>query len=179
MIQIYQKDLKEFRKSQWLKQKKKCAVTKKPLAFEESVVDHKHISRKEEVGDDGKGMIRGVLHFKVNSLEGKIANAYKRYGLNKIAPLPEILRGLANYLENPPIKDCIHPSCAPKIKKKNLTKTDIKLVQKYWSRIYPKRKFPEIPKTKTKVWEGYILKAKELKNDTIKTKKTRKRSVRS
>lgn len=155
-IQILNKDLKEFRKKQWLKQGKKCAILNKQIPFEDSVVDHLHKIRAEEIGKDGRGMIRGVIHKNINQLEGKVSNAYIRYGVKKLAPLPFILRRMADYLEDPPIKGYIHPSCILKIKKKKLSKTDIKRVRKYWKQMYPKRKFSHIPKTITKEWAGYI-----------------------
>lgn len=162
MIQIKQKDLRAFRRKQWLKQKRKCAVTGLNLPFNESVVDHCHKTKAEEAGPDGKGLIRGVIHRNINQLEGKITNTYKRYGLKNIAPLPLILRKLADYLENPPVNDCLHPSCIPKIKKKKLNKTDRKRVYKYWKQMYSKRKLPEAPEYVTKQWTEYIAKSKEL-----------------
>lgn len=163
-IQVQKKDLKEWRHKQWLKQGKKCAVTNKPLAFPDSVVDHKHKTKKEVIGEDGKGLIRGVLHFGVNALEGKIANAYKRYALNKVAPLCDILRGLAAYIENPPVKNTVHPSSIPKRKK--VSKTDIKRVFKYWKKMFPKRKEPKVPKYITEQWEEYINLSKKIHEET-------------
>lgn len=55
------------------------------------VLDHAHF---------GEQRCRGVLQREVNSFEGKVANAFNRYMkhlTNK--PLPEILRNLADYLE--------------------------------------------------------------------------------
>ena len=162
LIQIKQKDLREFRRKQWLKQGKKCAVTGIKVRFTESVVDHRHKTKAEPVGIDGKGLIRGVLHFGVNALEGKIANAYKRYGLKKIAPLPELLRYIAHFLENPPVNNYMHPSCIPKVKRKKLNITDINRVLKYWKQMYPKRKLPKATKTVTKEWINYINQSRKL-----------------
>ncbi len=156
LIQIKQKDLKEFRRQQWRIQKRRCAVTGLPLPFEYAVVDHLHKTKTEEAGIDGKGLIRGVIHRDVNQLEGKITNTYKRYGLNKIASLPDILRSLADYLENPPVQNTVHPSAIPKIKKKKLSKVDVKRVYKYWPLMFPKRKLPKIVKYETKEWAEYI-----------------------
>lgn len=161
LILIHQKDLKEFRKQQWEKQKRRCAVTGLPLPFEYAVVDHLHKTKAEETGVDGKGLIRGVIHRDVNQLEGKITNTYKRYGLNKIASLPDILRSLADYLENPPVKNTVHPSAIPKIKKKKLSKIDAKRVYKYWALMFPKRKLPKIVKYESKEWAEYISQSKE------------------
>jgi len=176
LMQILQKDLKEFRRRQWLKQNKRCAACQKKIPFEKSVVDHAHKRKKDPAGVDGKGKIRGVLHFGVNALEGKIANAYVRYGLKNIAPLPDILRGIANFLEDPPVTGYLHPSCIPKNKRKRLNITDIKRVLKYWSVMYPKKKKPVPTKrttkrgnvyyTTNKQWEGYVTLSKELAKGT-------------
>ena len=180
MLQLKQKDLREYRNQQWLLQKKKCAVTGLPLAFEKSVVDHCHKRKNEPIGVDGKGMVRGVIHFKVNSLEGKIANAYKRYGLSEIMPLPELLRCLADYIENPPVQNVIHPSSIPKVKKKKPSKRDIKRVLKFWKEMYPKRKVPTAPTTLTKQWQEYIDKSKEIQNGLSgKSIKTNTKSTKS
>ncbi len=162
LIQITQKELRDFRYKQWVKQGKRCAICKKKIPFDKTVVDHTHKKKKEIAGIDGKGLIRGVLHFGVNSLEGKITNAYIRYGLKNIAPLPDILRGMADYLENPPVQNMMHPSCIPKVRKKKLNKTDIKRVFKYWSQMYPNRKEPKVTKTVTKQWMKYIERSREL-----------------
>ena len=162
LIQIQNKDLRAWRRQQWIKQKRKCAVTGLPLSFKDSVVDHCHKTKVEIAGVNGKGLIRGVIHKNINQLEGKISNVYQRYGLKNIASLPEILRGLANYLENPPVNDCLHPSCVSKIKRKKLSKSDIKRVYKYWKQMYGKRKLPKPTNSVTKQWANYIRDSREL-----------------
>jgi len=162
MIQIQNKDLRAWRRQQWIKQKRKCAITGLPLPFKDSVVDHTHKTKAEIAGVDGKGLIRGVIHKNINQLEGKISSVYRRYGLKELTVLPDILRGLANYLENPPVQNTLHPSCIPKIKRKKLSKTDIKRVRKYWKQMYPKRNLPLIAKSETKQWTKYINESREL-----------------
>jgi len=162
LIQIQNKDLRAWRRQQWIKQKRKCAVTGLPLSFKDSVVDHCHKTKVEIAGVNGKGLIRGVIHKNINQLEGKISNVYRRYGLKNIASLPEILRGLANYLENPLVNDCLHPSCIPKIKRKKLSKSDTRRVYKYWKQMYPKKKLPLIPKSETKQWAKWIEQSRKL-----------------
>lgn len=170
MIQIKQKDLKAFRKKQWLKQHKKCPVLKKPVAFEDTAVDHKHKRKSDPAGPDGAGLIRGVLQKHVNAMEGKVTNAYIRYGLNKYADLPSILRGLADYLEQGgvlPFK-YIHPKEEKKEPLKFLNQRDFDRVKKYWDDMYPNRKFPTfLPKKKknkktvlNKAWTKYVQDAK-------------------
>jgi len=165
LIQIYWDELRELRHKQWTEQRGICPILEQAILFEDSVFDHKHITRKEieegKVGEDGKGLLRGVLHDQANVMEGKIARLYKRYGLNKFIALPELLRNIADYLENPPMpQKYIHPNEKPKAKK--LGKRDYNRVKKYYLEMHPRRrKIPEYPKSgkMTKEWEGMIEKA--------------------
>jgi len=164
-IQINWEELRGLRYQQWIKQKRICPILKRIIPFEDSVFDHKHITRKEiedgKIGEDGKGLLRGVLHDQANVMEGKIARLYKRYGLNKFIALPELLRNIASYLENPPMpQKYIHPN--EKLKVKRLGKRDYNRVKKYYFEMYPKRrKIPEYPKSgkMTKEWKVMIEKA--------------------
>jgi|SRR6056297_642919 len=163
---IRYKNLVDFRKKQWENQGRTCPILKQEIPFENSVVDHKH-KRKDEPygGPEKKGLIRGVLHFQANVMEGKIARLYKRYGLDKFIDLPTLLRNLADYLENPPVQSLyVHPSEIPKENRPNLKKVDANRVYKYWHKMYPKRKRPELPKSgkMTKEWIEYVQKAKEI-----------------
>jgi len=165
-IFILQKELKTFRKKHYKLQNGCCPILQQQIKFEDSVVDHKH-KRKDEPynAEDGKGLIRGVLHFQANVIEGKIANSYKRYGLDKFISLPDLLRNIATYIEAP-IKEpyFVHPSAIPKIKKHKLGKRDTKRIFKYWKTMYPRRKLPTVPTSGivTKEWETYIIKSKEV-----------------
>lgn len=169
LIQIKQKELREFRKNQWEKQDKKCPVLNQKVDFENTVVDHQHKKKSDPAGKNGGGLIRGVLQTQANAMEGKIANTFKRMGLGNFITLPEYLRNLADYLDNPPVPPkYIHPKEEEKESVKFLNKTDFERVQKYWTEMYPKRNFPKLPKKKkrgkivlTKKWEQYIAEAKD------------------
>lgn len=177
-VQIKGEELRELRHKQWTEQKGICPILKQAIRFEDSVFDHKHITRKEiedgKIGEEGKGLLRGVLHDQANVMEGKIARLYKRYGLNKFIDLPGLLRNIASYLENPPMpQKYIHPSEKPRAKK--LSKRDYNRIKKYYFEMYPKRrKMPEYPKSgkTTREWETMIEKANELGSPHEK-KKTR------
>lgn len=138
--------LKNIRKKQWLKQGKKCAILKKGIPYKDATMDHKHCKGKK-IGKEGAGCLRGVLDFRANSFEGKIANLYVRLGLSKLIDLPSLLRNTAEYIENPPMKPLyIHPSEREKPKK--LGKREYNKLKKYYLQIYPKRKkIPEYPKS--------------------------------
>lgn len=144
---INHSQLKELRRVQLEKQHFICPVLKKVIKYEESVFDHKHKTKKETLGENGNGCLRGVLHFQANVVEGKITKIYKRYGLHKFIPLPELLRNLADYIETPPMKpEYIHPNEIPKAKK--IGKRDFNQICKYYFQIYPrKKKLPVFPKS--------------------------------
>jgi len=162
---ITQKELQAFRLRQLDRQDRLCPILKQQIRFKDSVVDHKHKRKDEPIGGPyGKGLIRGVLHFQANVMEGKIERLYKRYGLAKFIKLPSLLRNIADYIEQPPLHgNYVHPSAIPKVKKRKLSKVDAKRVFKYWSFIHPKRKRPVIPKSGqlTKAWRQYVEEAKE------------------
>jgi hypothetical protein len=145
--EITHAQLPKLRHKQWLNQEGVCPILKQFIKFTDSVMDHKHRTKTETIGEDGKGLLRGVLHFRANSWEGKITNAFKRYGLHKFGvSLPQTLRNLADYIENPPMKpEYIHPDerTFEKIGKREFNK-----ICKHYFKMYPKRqKLPEYPKS--------------------------------
>ncbi len=139
-------ELSSLRRYQWGKQDMFCPILKQKIKFEDSVFDHKHKTKVEKIGEDGKGLLRGVLHFQANVMEGKIAKLYKRYGLHKFISLPELLRNIAAYIEKPPMEPkYIHPN--ERVFKK-LGKREYNKIIKYYFQIYPRRKkIPEYPKS--------------------------------
>lgn len=112
--QLKQKDLAPLREKLHKQQNLTCPVLGLPFNLSDMVIDHQHRTKAEPIGENGAGLVRGCIQFQANSLEGKIWNAWKRYGLNKMdVELPEFLRNLADYYE----RDClplIHPSEKPK-----------------------------------------------------------------
>lgn len=145
MRQIQAKDLRDLRKELWLRQGRKCPVLNKCIPLEHAVVDHKHKTKAQEVGDEGAGLIRGVLHKQANVIEGKIANAWKRYGMHKFGvSIPEFLRNLADYLEQEPLQ-LIHPN--EKTKVPRLMKSSYNKLKGMNSKNPTKKKFPPYPKS--------------------------------
>ena len=170
--QITHAEFKALRKNQWLVQAGFCPILKQFINYKDAVFDHKHKNKSESIGEDGKGLLRGVMHFQANSWEGKVTNAFKRYGLHKFGiSLPDALRNLAKYIESPPMPPIyIHPDELPKAKK--LGKRDYNLICKYYFVIYPRRKkLPEWKEDKrgrskirmNKEFEELLEKIKELK----------------
>jgi len=132
------------------------------VPLEDTVVDHKHKASSALPGPNGDGLIRGVIHRGANALEGKIVNNFARVGLKGIISIPEYLRALADYLENPPIKQVfIHPSEKPKTKK--LGKRDYKKIVKFLLVTKPRSAPPEYPKSgkMSAKWEILLLQAND------------------
>lgn len=165
-------DLKEItyakfivlRYEQWEKQNGICPILKQEIMYKDACFDHKHKTKAELLGEDGKGLLRGILHFQANSWEGKVTNAFKRYGLHKFnISLPEALRNLADYIENPPMKQkYIHPD--ERVFEK-ISKRDFNKICKHYFKMYPKRrKLPVYPKSgkMTKELKELLNKVKDL-----------------
>ena len=144
LIQLETREIKEFREKLNKVQKNICPITKKPIQIGNHVLDHQHMTKKEVLGENGAGLIRGVLDFRANSWEGKVVNSFKRYGLNKEVDLIDALRNLAEYLEQDNLP-YIHPNEKPKVKK--LLKRPFNKIKKMYSEKYPKRKVLEYPKS--------------------------------
>jgi hypothetical protein len=169
LIQLEQKDSKDFRHKQWVKQNYKCAILQKEIKWEETTLDHKHKLKCEKPGKDYEGLVRGVLHFQANSLEGVIANKYKRFGLHKFISLPDFLRNMADYIENPPVPPkYIHWTEKPERQK--FMKSEYNLIKKYYFQICPRaKKIPHYPKSKkvylSSKWKRLLDQAIKLKED--------------
>jgi len=165
LIQLTPKTQEQVRIKQYKKQNKKCAVLNVKMPLSEMALDHKHKLKSEKPGIEGKGLCRGIINKHVNRLEGKISKSYVRYGIKKYGvSLSDLLRNLADYLENPPMKQIyIHKSEKPK--KAKLGKRDYNRICKYYFKIYPRRKkLPKYPKSgKTnKNWEKLLKKVNKL-----------------
>lgn len=179
LIQVKESEKKLFRKKQWEKQGKKCPLLNQKISLEDAAVDHKHKLKNQKPGPKGRGLIRGVLHFQANSLEGIIVKKFKRYGLHKFITIEEFLTNMVKYISNPPVKPkYIHWTEKPKTPK--LGKREYNLIKKYYYNIHPRArnipKYPKRPKNikkkswkpkKTKKWERLLKKATTLKNSNI------------
>jgi len=163
--QINQKDLKKIRAFFHKKQNGICPILKMKFNVNEMVVDHSHSANSRNLGKPKEaGLIRGVIHRAANSVEGKITNSYIRTGLHKFdITLPEFLRNLADFIENPPMinLEYLHPSEKPKTKL--LKKTIINKLAKRFIEKYPGRKIPEVLVYKQKTTKNGVTKNKEKK----------------
>lgn len=145
--------LRDFRKEQYEKQGGICPIFKIWIPFEDSVVDHLHGLKNDPAGKNNAHMVRGIIHNAANAAEGTITSICKRRGIEKFMPIPDYLRSLADYIENPPLfgSGYVHPAGKPKTK--TIGRRDFNRIKKYWSQIYPRRKPP--------VWKDKMKKGKK------------------
>lgn len=139
LIQIKQIEKTDFRITWHKKQKCICPILKIFVPYDKIALDHKHKRKKDPVGINGSGLIRGVVQIQANALEGKIINNFKRLGLEKHITIESYLRNLADYLEFPPIPQrYIHPN---EIKKEpKISRQSFNQLEKVYSKKYPNRK---------------------------------------
>jgi len=139
LVQITNNEKAEFRTWWHKKQNLICPLLKIEVPLNNVALDHKHKRKKDPVGPNGDGLIRGVVQLQANALEGKIINSFKRLGLDKFIELPALLRNIADYLENPPIpQKYIHPN---EIKKEPvLSRQSFNQLVRLYHKKYPKRK---------------------------------------
>ena len=140
---LLQKELKKLRSVAHEKQFGVCPILNQRIPVEDMVVDHKHRTKSTTIGKDDCGIIRGVIQRQANVIEGKISNSFVRYGLGKFnISIPDFLRNLAEYLENPPLLklNLIHPNEKPKAKK--LKKLSYNKLKKMYT---GKHMFPSYP----------------------------------
>ena len=75
MEQLKTSEVKEIREKILKKQDNKCKLCNDPITEESGIsLDHQHMTSKETIGEDGAGLVRGVLCRACNVMEGKIWN---------------------------------------------------------------------------------------------------------
>jgi hypothetical protein len=158
-IEIKVKDIKNIRDGILLSQEGRCAICSKKITDNTGIsLDHQHRKKSDVIGEDGGGLIRGVLCRSCNVLEGKIWNAMRRF------LQPENVQDRINWLENlvqyykTPNTNFIHPNELPKEPKIGVR--EFNKINKYYQKIYPNRKPLEYPKSKK--WTKLL---KDLKNE--------------
>lgn len=175
--EITQAKIPELRDFLLEKQSGLCRLCQRQITSETGYsLDHQHCTKAEELGENGAGLVRGVLCRDCNVLEGKFWNASKRYRIPGVAERPaqariRWLRNLANYYESNASNDrsiletaILHPSERRPIK---LTKSLYNLIFEHFASIaenYKKngdlRAFPKFNgkwnKTLSKAYEDMI-----------------------
>ncbi len=159
-----QKETQEIKKQLYILSGGICPLLNETIPLDKTVADHQHKLKAESCsnwGLGGKGLIRGAIEFRANAVEGKIVNAWSRYGMDKEGyDLPTYLRNLANYLENPPAKqlDECYAYYNEKPKRTKVKISEYKRVCKYYLELHPRKR--TIPKKLTYVteeWEQLVV----------------------
>ena len=154
-----------------------CPILKQEITEDKAALDHIHKLKSQEPDKD-KGAVRIVLHRDANAFAGKLENLYKRYGFhNKGISLPDLLRNIADYLEQEPYNInyndsklyFIHPNEVPK--KKKVSKRDLNLIKKWWKVLKPRSKKEPKFKYETEEFLSLLKKAKELQEKYKKPEK--------
>ena len=126
-------------------QKGLCAILKTPIPFDKLVLDHKHKLKGQKPGPRGRGLIRGLIDFRANSLEGIYLKKFKKSGLLGEIGFTDYLRALADYVDDPPCEQIyIHKN--EKIKLPIFKKTEYNRIVKYYKEAFPRsKKIPPYP----------------------------------
>lgn len=146
LVYITPKESKEYRRKFWLSQDKKCPVLNDEIDFKDTSLDHCHKLKSEKLGDEGKGLVRAVLHKEINSFEGKIHNQWKRTSLKNKYKIQDVLKGLIKFYDmieqgNLPIEQkYIYTSEKPEEPKELFTKPMYNKLKKYYFKIFPNRR---------------------------------------
>ncbi|UOK16725.1 putative DNA endonuclease VII [Vibrio phage phiKT1024] len=148
--QLKASEVKEVREDILKEQGGVCALCGEEIDEHSGAsLDHQHMLKRETVGEDGAGLVRGVLCRQCNVMEGKIWNNMGRYiQPENVQERIEWLESLISYYRKDNY-DLIHPNekpAEPKVSKKNYNK----LKREYHKDIengLKKRKFPEYPKS--------------------------------
>ena len=153
-IELKKSDIPKIRDEILKEQNGKCVICKKEITKETGVsLDHQHGTKLTKIGDDGYGLIRGVLCRSCNVEEGKIWNSMRRYvAPSCVQDRIEWLENLVEYLKKDNY-NYIHPNEVPKEPK--LSKKNYNKCKKLYDNeeFMPKRKnqkkkpFPDFPKS--------------------------------
>jgi len=135
-------DIKKVREELLISQNGICPLCGKEI--KDPVLDHQHKRKSDKVGENGNGLVRGVLCRSCNAVEGKIINSMKRYlgNISKEETI-EFLQNLIEYYKKEPY-NLVHPSewTEPKISKRQYNK-----LKKEYEKSGRKKKFPDFPKS--------------------------------
>lgn len=144
--QLKSKDIKTVKEKILESQEFKCAICGKPLTLDEAVLDHQHKIRKSDPnGENGNGLVRGVLCNFCNPCEGVVYNNLVRY--KQIKTDEERIEWLQNLIEyyKRPKYPLIHPTEA--VKEPQVSKRNFNKLKKLYTLKYPQKKPLEYPKS--------------------------------
>ena len=144
--QMKQSEIKDVKHKILESQGFTCAICGKHLTVDEAVLAHQHkIIKSDPNGENGNGLIRGVLCREDNCLEGKIFNNLMRYKqIRTDADRIKWLESLVEYYKRPKYP-LVHPSEAPK--EPQVSKRNFNKLKKAYSDNEPGKKALEYPKS--------------------------------
>ena len=141
--QLKSKDKEHYRNQILKEQDGKCSICNQKITEETGIsLDHQHKLKSETIGEDGAGLIRGILCRSCNVWEGRIWNNTQRYKQSKsVQERIDLLESLIKYYKSGTY-NLIHPNEKPKqpeVSKRNFNKLN---------KLYNgKKKFPVFPKS--------------------------------
>ena len=142
--QLKSSEIQEVRNEILSEQNGLCALTGVKITPETGYsLDHQHMTLKENIGEDGAGLIRGVLTRAANVLEGKIWNNMSRYlQPESVQDRIDFLESLVEYYkkENYPM---VHPNEKPK--ERSISKRQYNKLAKEYKESGKKARFPMYP----------------------------------
>jgi hypothetical protein len=143
MKQLKSTEVTDLRNEILASQNGNCGLCNEPINENTGYsLDHQHKTSKETIGEDGAGLVRGVLCRACNVWEGKIWNNTQRYRQPKnVKDRIGMLSALIQYYEKGTYNIIHHTEKAkePTVSKRNYNK----LMKTYTG----KKKFPEYPKS--------------------------------
>ena len=143
MKQLKSNEVADLRNEILKEQHGKCALCDSIITEDTGYsLDHQHKTSKETIGEDGAGLVRGVLCRACNVWEGKIWNNTQRYRQPKnVNDRIGMLTALIAYYEKGTY-DVIHHT--EKVKEPVVSKRSYNKLKKAYA---GKKKFPEYPKS--------------------------------
>ena len=70
--QLKQSEILPLKKMLHKQQKKICPIMNQKFPLSEMVLDHQHKTKKEIIGKNGAGLVRGSIQKQANVIEGKL-----------------------------------------------------------------------------------------------------------
>ena len=141
--QLKSTEVKQLRDEILEEQEGICCLCEEPITEDTGIsLDHQHKTSKETIGEDGAGLVRGVLCRACNVWEGKIWNNTQRYRQPKsVQDRIDMLNKLVQYYEGGTY-DIIHHT--EKEKEPTVSKRNYNKLKKVYE---GRKKFPEYPKS--------------------------------
>lgn len=141
LIQLKASEIKELKESLLAKNNGICPICGKTISSDDAVLDHTHrLNKRQTPGENGYGLVRGAICRNCNLVEGKLANALRRYsGISQVEDKVIFLERLIEYYKTAKT-NYIHPF--EKMPVKNISKRQYNKLKKACN-----KKIPDYPKS--------------------------------